>query len=327
MKKSHLLSIFLFFLLFPMLRRTDYVIEGARYGLLLWYNSVVPALFPFMVLSGMIAANGGVPLIMTPVYHVLRHVLPISKDGCYVLVAGLLCGYPMGAKTCQDFVKEGRIEKNEGSFLMAICNHPSPMFLLGYAYPFFADIVSIRTFLCCIYGPIVILAPLSAVISYGCKSRRGHSAHAHPTSANTHKYNSSDSKLASAPTADETILSAVTILCKIGGYLVLFSILIVFLQHTNVLPMYFRLGLIGALEMTTGVRELAASLSPKIAWITSAAALTFGGCSGIFQTKAVLSSDTQNNEKKAGLSIRPYIFWKLLHAALSAGFAFMLCKS
>lgn len=310
MKKSCALSVVLFFVLFPMLRHTDYVLEGARYGLLLWYNSVVPALFPFMVLSDMIAANGGIPVIMMPVYHVLRRFLPISKNGCYVLVAGFLCGCPMGAKTCSDFVSEGKISLQEANFLIAICSHPSPMFLLGYAYPLFSDVVPIWKFLCSIYGPVLILAVMSASVSYGFDSvsRRESAVIA----------KNSDS----ARTMDETILSAVTILCKIGGYLILFSILIVFLRHMTILPTFLRLGMIGALEMTTGVRELAGSLSLKKAWILSAASLSFGGCSGIFQTKAVLG-----NEKKAGLSIRPYIFWKLLHAALSAGIAFMLCKS
>ena len=35
----------------------------------------------------------------------------------------------------------------------------------------------------------------------------------------------------------------------------------------------------------------------------------FGGCSGIFQTKSVL--------KNAGLSIRHYMLWKLMHSGLS----------
>lgn len=302
-----------------MLFHTDYVLEGARYGLLLWYNSVVPALFPFMVLSGMIVAEGEISVIMTPVYHVLKLFLPISKDGCYVLAAGFLCGYPMGAKTCQDFVEEGRISLREGNFLMAVCNHPSPMFLLGYAYPLFADVVPVWKFLCCIYGPVLILALLSSAVFFS-------TTHLHPTDRRfPHPLNAlavSPAFLKPAPTTDETILSAVTILCKIGGYLVLFSIAIVFLRNMEVLPVSLRLGIIGSLEMTTGIRELAHVFPPQKAWIMSAAVLTFGGCSGIFQTKAVLG-----NEKKAGLSIRPYIFWKLLHAAMSAGMAFLLCKS
>ena len=63
MKKSVGLAILMvFLLLYP-----RFAAEGARYGLLLWYTSVVPSLFPFMVLSSLIVSSGGVSLLMKPV--------------------------------------------------------------------------------------------------------------------------------------------------------------------------------------------------------------------------------------------------------------------
>lgn len=133
MKKSVGLAILMvFLLLYP-----RFAAEGARYGLLLWYTSVVPSLFPFMVLSSLIVSSGGVSLLMKPVRAFLGPWLPLSENGCYTLISGLLCGCPMGAKTCGDFVREGKLSVQEGRFLMAICNHPSPMFLLGFVCPLF----------------------------------------------------------------------------------------------------------------------------------------------------------------------------------------------
>ena len=311
MKKNVGWSVLLFLTLIPMLYHADYVTEGAKYGLLLWYQSVVPALFPFMVISGLIVGGGAIPVVMAPLHRLLGLILPVTSDGCYVLAAGLLCGYPMGAKTCADFVREGRISLKEGQFLMAICNHPSPMFLLGYVYPFFAEWVDIRTLLISVYGPVVLLAFCSKWLNMTDRYIN-RTKELLPTSVE-------DTSLSS----DETILSAVTILCKIGGYLVLFSILIVFLRNMPFIPAYLRLILIGMLEMTTGIRELCSSLPPVHGFVASVAALAFGGISGIFQTKAVLGSW---DEKKAGLSIRPYVVWKLFHAVLSAGIAFLICN-
>ena len=325
MKKNAGWSVLLFAALIPMLYHADYVTEGAKYGLLLWYQSVVPALFPFMVISGLIVGSGGIPVIMAPVYQLLHVVLPVSRDGCYVLTAGLLCGYPMGAKTCADFIREGRISATEGQFLMAICNHPSPMFLLGYVYPFFSEWLNIKVLLAAVYSPVIILAIVSRWFYFG---RNGMHMKMQSSSAEPPEYISKmtatddyTGKNDMPVSSDETILSAVTILCKIGGYLVLFSIMIVFLQNMKWIPAYLRLFLMGILEMTTGIRELCDSLPPVNSFIASAAALTFGGFSGIFQTKAVLG-----NEKKAGLTIRPYVVWKLLHAVLSAGIAFLAYK-
>ena len=254
MKKSVGLAILMvFLLLYP-----RFAAEGARYGLLLWYTSVVPSLFPFMVLSSLIVSSGGVSLLMKPVRAFLGPWLPLSENGCYTLISGLLCGCPMGAKTCGDFVREGKLSVQEGRFLMAL---------------------------------------------------------------------------------DTAILAAAEILCRIGGYLMLFSIVIVFLRRALWLPASLRIFLMGAMEMTTGVREVSASLPFPDSGTAAAAILAFGGICSIFQTRAVTASgwpeekkrrtddsgsspkdreDRTEDKKIAGLSIRQYILWKLLHSALAA---------
>ena len=68
--------------------------------------------------------------------------------------------------------------------------------------------------------------------------------------------------------------------------------------------------------MTTGIRELAAALPYPYSAAAACASLTFGGLSGILQTKAALGALAQ--KKKAGLSIRQYCAWKLLYACLTA---------
>ena len=119
----------------------------------------------------------------------------------------------------------------------------------------------------------------------------------------------------------------------------LFSIVIVFLRRALWLPASLRLFLMGAMEMTTGVREVSASLPFPDSGTAAAAILAFGGICGIFQTRAVTASGWPEEKKSrtdddgsspkdqggrtedkkiAGLSIRQYILWKLLHSALAA---------
>jgi len=223
-----------------------------------------------------------------------------------VLISGLLCGYPMGAKICAEFVNDGRISLSEGRFLMAVCNHPSPMFILGYVYPWFADQIRIPVLLLTIYAPILLLAVIA-------KNR-------YPLESKQNLSNFSNSVRQSASGADETILSSIEVLCKIGGYLVLFSIVIVFIRKFFFLPSVIKLFAIGIMEMTTGIREFGTFANRTAAYTASVAALTFGGLSGIFQTKSVLGK-----QKRTGLSIRSYIVWKTAHALLSAGLAYLLC--
>jgi len=309
MKDFPLLSAFLIFLLIPLLCFSPEVTEGARQGLLLWYDSVVPALFPFMVLSGLIVASGGIDSIMAPFYMILHPFLGISREGCYVLISGLLCGYPMGAKTCAEFVSDGKITVCEGRFLMTICNHPSPMFLLGYVYPWFSSKIDIGEILIPVYAPIILLAFVAKFI-YPFNTDR-----INEFATDLHK---SDPTTNHVHGTDEAILSSIEVLCKIGGYLVIFSIIIVMIRKNTILPDMIKLGFIGLLEMTTGIREYGELEHWQFGYTASIAALTFGGLSGIFQTKSVL------NQKKAGLSIRPYIFWKSAHAIISVGIAYLL---
>ena len=151
--------------------------------------------------------------------------------------------------------------------------------------------------------------------------------------------NGSRPQIQPAPALDTAILAAAEILCRIGGYLMLFSIVIVFLRRALWLPVSLRLFLMGAIEMTTGVREVSASLPFPDSGTAAAAILAFGGICGIFQTRAVTASGWPEEKKSrtddggsspkdrggrtedkkiAGLSIRQYILWKLLHSALAA---------
>ena len=87
--------------------------------------------------------------------------------------------------------------------------------------------------------------------------------------------------------------------------------------------------LIGVLEMTTAVRELAVRVPYPYSFIVVLTSLAFGGLSGLFQVRSVLQAEYPEenpNEKRAGLAIRPYVFWKLAHAALTAFCASILCN-
>ena len=67
-KRAFLILLCLIFMIF----HADLVTKGAVSGLLLWYSSVVPALFPFMVLSSVLSASGGVQALMRPFPVIFR---------------------------------------------------------------------------------------------------------------------------------------------------------------------------------------------------------------------------------------------------------------
>lgn len=258
-KRAFLILLCLIFMIF----HADLVTKGAASGLLLWYSSVVPALFPFMVLSSVLSASGGVQALMRP-FPVIFRFAGLSADGWYVLLTGLLCGCPMGAKTCADLYAEGRISSGEAKFLFALCNHPSPMFLAGFVCPMFASQVPLSYFVFSIYAPLLLLAVPASLIY-----RREHVRASFPASI-TAKAQTKHSEIAlnaaimnpDAPsvsrltrpaiTLDAAIMNSAEILVKIGGYLIFYSILILVVRNISRIPAPVRLFLCGSLEITTG---------------------------------------------------------------------------
>ena len=103
-------------------------------------------------------------------------------------------------------------------------------------------------------------------------------------------------------------MSAFDVMTKIGGYIMLFSILVEFVKELSIDPV-IKAMFLGLIEMTTGIHAISTQMKGIVCTVLIIMSVTFGGISGIFQTKSVI--------KNAGLSIRHYIFWKLVHSFLS----------
>ena len=330
-------SILALFSLLFMIFHAGLVTKGAAAGLLLWYSAVVPALFPFMVLSSILSASGGISWLMQP-FTVVFRFCGLSADGWYVLLTGLLCGCPMGAKTCADFLAERRLSSSEAKFLFALCNHPSPMFLAGFVYPMFAAQLPLLCFVFAIYMPLLLLAIPAHFIYHAPFSpesipENSGISQQHPTPNSANAFSSKHTR--SDKSSSSALLNSAEILVKIGGYLIFYSILILVIRNTPEIPAPARLFFSGAMEITTGIRTVSDSLTYPYSAIAAAAIFSFGGFSAMSQTNAVIrihrsSSGSagrtvscggrQNSvhEKTAGLSIRQYLLWKIAHASLTA---------
>ncbi|WP_124066401.1 nucleoside recognition protein [Clostridium sp. E02] len=291
MKKSlfRLLSIVTLLLLL-LFHKTAY--EGAKNGLVLWGSVIIPTLLPFMVCSSAIVSLDAIHLLIFPFQIILRRFFFLSDAGSYTFISGLLCGYPMGAKTCNNFLDSERISEKEGNYLLAICNHPSPMFLLGYAAVALPKSVPVWVLFFSLYMPIFLIS-IAARAFYGIDK----------------PFHSLSVKKESVPSFDDSLMDSCEVMVKIGGYIMLFSILALSITKLPLNLPRVKGILLGFVEITTGIKAISKTL-PDLAgglWICAAAA--FGGLSGIFQTKSVI--------KNAGLSIRHYVAWKVFHTLLT----------
>ena len=297
-------------------------LAGAKDGLNLWACVVLPTLLPFMLCSAAVVASGGIPLLTAPFAPFLSRFLGISPSGCYVFLSGLLCGYPMGAKTCADFLSRGMISRQEASYLLAISNHPSPMFLLGYVMAGMEALCPVPLFLLSIYLPILPVAFLaSRMYGYGMGSGPGrgdHAAHGNLPAAGS-------PPLSVEPEGfsfDRDFMGCLESMVRIGGYILVFSIMAAYIRELSPLSSRWNACLLGLTEITTGIHALKQSLDGPSLAAALAFTSSFGGLSGLFQTKSVLNLSREplsgEQKKNAGLSIRHYVLWKLIYGGLSS---------
>ena len=241
--------------------------SGAASGLSLWYSTVLPSLFPCMVLSGFLISS-----------RLIRRLPPMPL----VLTAGWLGGYPMGAKTAADLYKAGRITKKQGNRLLLLVCAPSPMFLTGFLGASLLRLSPGEILLClaAVYAPPVLFYAVSSLRAgrrgpkEACKEEEGPSG--------------DRSALEAFLAFEDAMMNGLLIIAKIGGYLMLFTMLACFFREW--LPCrLFSLVLPGLLEMTSGAAFAAGSGLPTgllAALCFSFAA--FGGLSCFFQTMSVL---------------------------------------
>ena len=124
---------------------------------------------------------------------------------------------------------------------------------------------------------------------------------------------------------DDHLMSCLETMEKIGLYIMLFSILSLYLFKLPLPgPVILKPALMGLLEITTGIQTICEHTSGLTGLLLVTASVAFGGISGIFQTRSVLTM--HSGRKNAGLSIRHYIFWKALHSLLSCVFFWILLK-
>ncbi len=263
-------------LLFP-----STALSGAKNGLLLWFNQVLPSLLPFLILSSLFLSSGLSDSLAKRLAPFLSPIFRCSPSGCYAVVIGLLAGLPVGAKTVASLVESGRISKKEGQYLLPLCNNPSPLFLLGFLSSTVLNQPALRY-------PLLIIVTGSSILAAKLLRPRKQSR----ITGDTITENSSfphKSFTFSFLLLDAAIEQAFSVLTRVGGYIILFSVSASLLAQLPFSP--FFLACTGSvLEITTGSVSLhALLLPPHISVPLITGFVTFGGFSAAAQTKSVLA--------------------------------------
>ena len=111
-------------------------VKGAQEGVDLCIRTVIPSLFPFILLSMLLTREtSGTSRWLLPISELLG--IPQSVQS--LLIPAFLGGYPVGAKCIHDLYRNGQLQKQQAERLLSFCSNAGPAFLFGMLSGFFPD--------------------------------------------------------------------------------------------------------------------------------------------------------------------------------------------
>ncbi|MDR3643551.1 MAG: sporulation protein [Clostridia bacterium] len=291
-------------------------LAGARSGLELCAEVVIPSLFPFMCLSGFIIRSGLAHKAGRLFEPAMRLIFRLPGCTAIALGLGLIGGYPVGAAAAAELCSSGSITKRQAERLLCFCINSGPAFIIGAVG---AGILRSTQ-----AGILLYAAHIGASLIIGLLA--GFFSKRSPSD----KSGRAIVKRSPLPEAFVgSVTQAAQSMIAICAFVVLFASLISLLSFTGTLgglasmlaqaipaesAAFYRSLLIGFLEVTNGCAGAAAKgvnallLLPVI--------LSFSGLSVHCQVMAAV--------RRAGLSIRAFVATRVLHIIFALALTWLL---
>ena len=262
-------------------------------------------------------------------FHPLFHMLwGTSLNGSYVILMGMLCGFPMGARVIGELCHAGKLSEDEGAFLLAFCNNIGPIYFISFVmgtlslsgnYIPFIIMYGVPLVYGCILRHLVYIKKALCYLfkksscnlfkeeSSNLFKKKKSYTYIYYTGNNALKAQSVEShptpSLLSA--IDDSVISGLIGIGKLGGYMVFFNLLNVMFIPFSALSDKFLALCNCILEITSGINRIGASGFYMILIL-----LPFGGLSCMAQTYSMI--------KDTNLSISRYFMHKCIQTIITA---------
>ncbi|MBQ7638034.1 MAG: hypothetical protein IJS90_03940 [Clostridia bacterium] len=86
--------------------------DGAKEGMEICLGSIIPSLFPTLIISSFITEAGIPPGIRKALFFPIKKMTSISENAAECFIFGLTAGYPVGVKTAFALYKQKRLDIN-----------------------------------------------------------------------------------------------------------------------------------------------------------------------------------------------------------------------
>lgn len=277
-----LMSVSIGFLILILDSRT--ALTGAKEGVTLCLQTVIPSLFPFFLLSilltNLLQQNKN---LLVKGFARLFH-LPNGTEA--LIVPGLLGGYPVGSQCVGEAYATGHLTAAAAEAILPICNNAGPAFLFGMVSGLFPE----KWMVFALWG-IQLISIWVVSFVFPPEQSMGRIPKAKPI------------------TLREGMQRAITAMATVCGWIILFRMMISFLEKWVFwyLPIAIQVTVSGLLELSNGVCMLRQIEKESLRFLLCSGMLSFGGFCVLLQTMSVTT----------GLSLRKYLAGKLLQTLTS----------
>lgn len=271
-------------------------VEGMKDGIQLCLQTVVPSLFPFLVLCGILTGTAG-SWDVKPLRS-LCQICKFPSHTSHLLLTGLLGGYPIGARSVSHAYTAGQLTKQQAQRMLPLCNNCGPAFLFGMVSRSFNAPWSCWT----LWGILFLSVILTAQLLPRCDHLERKAFHN------------------GTVTLVQALENALRSMISICGWVIIFKMWICFLDRWILwsLPPILKVAIIGGLELSNGCMSLPQILNEEVRYILCAGLLGFGGLSVTMQTWSVIAPDLDKGQ---------YLRGKLIQCGISMLLAWILQTS
>jgi sporulation integral membrane protein YlbJ len=308
--------------------------DAAVRGLKIWWEVVFPALLPFIVLSEIMMGIGVVHFVGVLLEPLMRPLFNVPGTGGFVLTMGFSSGYPVAAKLTTRLREQGSLTRAEGERLVSFTTTGDPLFVIGaVAIGFFHNEQLGFVIAFSHYVSAVMLGLIYRFHAPFAPSSKRLEKNELPLPLRAlqamHRARLRDAR-PFGRLMGEAVQSALQLQLMVGGFIIVFSVLMQLLTTMHVtdllssmlaiflgpfgLPPAFSKALIaGLFEVTLGAQatsEVPGYVSMVWKAAVASAIISWGGLSVHAQVVSILS--------QTDIRVAPYLLARVLHALLAA---------
>lgn len=262
--------IILIFILFNRNIVSDSVISSFY----IWFNTLVPSMFPMFVTSDILINANFVLYVPKFITNFFMKLFNISKGAVLTILISLISGFPNNALAIKTSFDMGVISKRECEHLLYICHFANPLFVLETVGVFYLKNN--------IYGVIILVSNIVSSFIIGIILRR--------RNIPTNKYISLEVNCQSfGSLLSNSIKKSVNTLFMISGVIASFLIVSSLICYIFNFNDYIGTFIYGLFEMTIGIRSLSLlNILDIYKVMLSSVILSFGGLSIHMQVISIL---------------------------------------